>query len=249
MKYMLLMYGSENAYTDETRRQCMADSLKVCDELAAQGKLIATSPLHPVRTARTVRVRDGRPLVTDGPFAETTEQLGGFFLLDLENLDEAIAIASKLPPASVGTAEIRPASDLEGLPPARPLREGFGRSDLKPFMLISYDTEAAKRDCKGAGEAVAMSRELDAKGQYLIASPLHPTSTATCVRIRNGKRQITDGPFAETNEVVGGFYVVLARSQDEALQYGASHSSAGGSTVEVRELFDYTALKNPRAKW
>ena len=87
-------------------------------ELHKQGKYLGASPLHPVATATSVRVREGRRQVTDGPFAETREQLGGFFLIDAANLDEAIDIAGRLPGAKKGTVEVRPVLELEGLPSA-----------------------------------------------------------------------------------------------------------------------------------
>ncbi len=108
MKYMLLIYSAENAWTAEERDQCMRKSMAVCDELEAQGKWIASSPLHSVATSTCVRVRQGHTQVTDGPFAETTEQLGGYYVIDVKDLDEAIAIAGRLPPAMKGTVEIRP---------------------------------------------------------------------------------------------------------------------------------------------
>ncbi|WP_417731709.1 YciI family protein [Rosistilla oblonga] len=108
MKYMLLIYGSEEGWTEPEREACMRESMAICDELAQQGKWIASSPLHSVTTATSVRVREGKRQVTDGPFAETTEQLGGYYIIDVDDLDEAIAIASRLPPAKKGTVEIRP---------------------------------------------------------------------------------------------------------------------------------------------
>lgn len=108
MKYMLLIYSAEDSWTDETRRTCMLKSMAICDELSEQGKLIDSSPLHSISTATSVRLRDGKRLVTDGPFAETIEQLGGYYVIDVEDLDEAISIAARLPPAEKGTVEIRP---------------------------------------------------------------------------------------------------------------------------------------------
>lgn len=108
MKYMLLIYGAENSWTEEERKECMIESMGICDELAAEGKYVASSPLPSITTATSVRVRDGKRQVTDGPFAETTEQLGGYYIVDVPNLDEAIAIASRIPPAKKGTVEIRP---------------------------------------------------------------------------------------------------------------------------------------------
>jgi hypothetical protein len=116
MKYMLLVYGREVALTEEERAECMVDSTKLCHELASQGRFIGASPLHPVATATCVRVRGGNRVTTDGPFAETTEQLGGYFLVDVANLDEAIAVAGRIPAASRGTVEIRPVFEISGLP-------------------------------------------------------------------------------------------------------------------------------------
>jgi len=116
MKYMLLVYSVEGALTEEERTTCVAESTKLCHELASQGRFLGASPLHPVATATCVRVRSGSRLMTDGPFAETTEQLGGYFLIDVANLDEAIAVAGRIPAASKGTVEIRPVLELAGLP-------------------------------------------------------------------------------------------------------------------------------------
>lgn len=113
MKYMLLIYGPEEAWTEQERHDCMIESSAICDKLKAQGKLLDASPLRSVSTATTLRIRQGKRQVTDGPFAETREQLGGYYLIDVEDLDEAMAIASSLPPASVGSVEIRP---LETVP-------------------------------------------------------------------------------------------------------------------------------------
>lgn len=108
MKYMLLIYGREDAWTEKERQTCMQESMEICEELEAQGKWIASSPLHPVSTATSLRMRDGKRQIMDGPFAETTEQLGGYYIIDVKDLDEALDVASRLPPAKVGTVEIRP---------------------------------------------------------------------------------------------------------------------------------------------
>lgn len=249
MKYMFLMYGNEGGWTNEERKDCMIESLEVCEELTALGKFIETSPLQSVTTATTVRVRDGQPLVTDGPFAETTEQLGGFFLLDLADLDEAIAVATRLPPVTKGTVEIRPVFPLDGLPPVRSIASASGNPAATPFMFLCYDDEEAWRAAgptamrEGMAEATALAHRLSDAGQYLNASPLHPSATATCVRVRNGKRHITDGPFAETHEVLGGFYLILADSRDTALRIAAQHPGARLGAVEVRPLFDMSGLR------
>ncbi|MFO0426222.1 MAG: YciI family protein, partial [Planctomyces sp.] len=116
MKYMLLIYGNESCWTEDERRECMVESMAISEELEKQGKWIASSPLYSVTTATCVRVRDDRKQITDGPFAETTEQLGGYYIIDVDHLDEAIAIASRLLPAKKGTVEIRPLFPLPELP-------------------------------------------------------------------------------------------------------------------------------------
>ncbi|HEV2440690.1 MAG TPA: YciI family protein [bacterium] len=116
MKYMLLVYGDEQAWDEAEREQCYKDSAQAAHELRSAGRGVVAAPLHPVATATSVRVREGRRLVTDGPFAETREQLGGYFIVDVQDLDEAIAIAGRLPSARLGTIEVRPIMEIPGLP-------------------------------------------------------------------------------------------------------------------------------------
>jgi hypothetical protein len=116
MKYMLLIYADENAWTEPEREHCYDESIQLCHDLSSQGKFVSASPLQPVATATSVRVRDGRKLVTDGPFAETREQLGGYFMVNARDLDEAISIAARIPGARKGTVEIRPVVELPNLP-------------------------------------------------------------------------------------------------------------------------------------
>jgi hypothetical protein len=116
MKYMLLVYGNEQAWDEAEREQCYKDSAQVAHDLRAAGLNAVAAPLHPVATATSVRVREGKRFVTDGPFAETREQLGGYFIVDVRDLDDAIAIAGRLPSARLGTIEIRPIMEIPGLP-------------------------------------------------------------------------------------------------------------------------------------
>jgi hypothetical protein len=116
MKYMLLIYTEESVWTDEERQHCFEESTQLTHQLNSQGKYLGASPLHPVATATSVRIRNGKKLVTDGPFAETREQLGGYFLVEARDLDEAIEIAGRVPGARKGTVEVRPVLELAGLP-------------------------------------------------------------------------------------------------------------------------------------
>jgi hypothetical protein len=115
MKYMLLVYLNEQVLSDQEREYCYAESTQLAQDLSATGQCLDANPLHPISTATSVRVRDGKRLVTDGPFAETREQLGGYYLIDAANLDDAIRIAEKVPPARFGTVEIRPVMEIAGL--------------------------------------------------------------------------------------------------------------------------------------
>jgi hypothetical protein len=116
MKYMLLIYLDEQALSGAERTHCYKESAELAHQLKASGQYLGTAPLHPTSTATSVRMREGKQLVTDGPFAETREQLGGFFLIDAKNLDEAIGIASRIPGGRWGTVEIRPVLEVPGLP-------------------------------------------------------------------------------------------------------------------------------------
>jgi hypothetical protein len=118
MKYMLLIYMAENALTEDERQHCYQESTQLAYDLNAKGQFLATSPLQPVSTATSVQVRNGKRLVTDGPFAETRECLGGYYLVDVKDLDEAIEIAGRIPGARKGTVEIRPVLEIPNLPRA-----------------------------------------------------------------------------------------------------------------------------------
>ena len=249
MKYMLLIYSPENAWSPEEWSKCVETSMGICQEMAAKGQLRSAAPLLPVATGSTVRVRDDQRLITTGPFAETTEQLGGYYIIDVDNLDDAIAIAGRLPPAAKGTVEIRPLFRLEGLPVEKLSPElTASETSLSQFMFLCYDDEEAWRrtgqEAHHAAmlEAVDLTHWLDRRGQYLSASPLHPVATATSVRVRNGHRTVTDGPFAETREVLGGYYMILAKDQSEALEIAARHSGARVGAVEVRQVFDLSKM-------
>ncbi len=112
MKYMLLIYGDEKLLNEGEREACYAESLNLVREIEAAGKYLGAAPLHPTSSATSIRVRDGKKVVTDGPFAETHEQLGGYYLIDVQDLDEAMAIASRIPATRWGTVEVRPVIEL-----------------------------------------------------------------------------------------------------------------------------------------
>lgn len=116
MKYMLLVYLDEHALSESEREDCYVKSAKLAQDIHSSGHYLDASPLHLTSTATSIRVRDGKSLVTDGPFAETREQLGGYYLINAKDLDDAIGIAERIPAARWGTVEIRPVMEINGLP-------------------------------------------------------------------------------------------------------------------------------------
>lgn len=118
MKYMLLIYLDENGLTEDQQASCYRESAQYAARLSQSGNYLGAGPLHPTSTATSVRIRDNKRVVTDGPFAETREQLGGYFLIEAKDLDEAIRIAGEIPAGKWGTVEIRPVMEISGLPAA-----------------------------------------------------------------------------------------------------------------------------------
>ena len=108
MKYMLLVYLEEEALSETEREQCYVTSARLAQEIHANGQYLDAAPLHPTSTATSIRVRDGKRLMTDGPFAETREQLGGYYLINAKDLNDAVQVASRIPGAQHGTVEVRP---------------------------------------------------------------------------------------------------------------------------------------------
>ena len=115
MKYMLLIYADEQAWPYPERGECFEESTQLAHQLKAKGQYLAANPLQPISTATSVQVRGGKVLVTDGPFAETREQLGGYFLIEAKDPDEVIEIAGKIPGGRRGTVEIRPLLEIPGM--------------------------------------------------------------------------------------------------------------------------------------
>lgn len=119
MKYLLLVHHNEDMFKnmlEGTRKDLLAESIQLCHQLASKGQYVHASPLQPEATGAMVRVRDGKPTMTDGPFMETKEQLAGYFLVDAKDREEAIRIAERVPGARIGTVEVRPLIEITGLP-------------------------------------------------------------------------------------------------------------------------------------
>jgi len=119
MKYLLLIHHNEDMFKkmpETTRKDMLAESIRLCHQLHDKGQYVHASPLQPEATGIVVRVRDGKATVTDGPFAETKEQLAGYFLIDAKDRDDAVRTAKLVPGARIGTVEVRPVREISGLP-------------------------------------------------------------------------------------------------------------------------------------
>ena len=119
MKYLLLVHHNEDRFQtmpEGTRKDMLAESIQLCHQLSSKGQYVHASPLQPEKTGTIVRVREGKAIISDGPFMETKEQLAGYFLIDARDRDEAVAIASRIPGARIGTVEVRPVREVSGLP-------------------------------------------------------------------------------------------------------------------------------------
>ncbi len=116
MKYLILMYASAEAWPPEEHQEALSQSIAICHELHQRGQFRGAAPLEPGHTPTQVRVREGKTSVVNGPFVETKEQLGGYFIVEVDSLEEAVAIAARLPGAHRGTAEIRPIMEVAGVP-------------------------------------------------------------------------------------------------------------------------------------
>ena len=113
MKYLCLVYFEEKTFGAMPESPSDKECFAFGEGMRESGRYITAEALQPVKTGKTVRVRNGKASITDGPFAETKEQLGGFYLIEAANLDEAVQLAAKIPPARVGSIEVRPIRELE----------------------------------------------------------------------------------------------------------------------------------------
>ena len=245
----LLMVCSDGVATDEKRASMLRDIPTWLDSLSRRGAEVYGHVLQPGPTARTVRVRDGDTIVTDGPFAETKEFIGGFDIIDCADLDEAIEIAAEHPVARFHAVEVRPF-----------LRQAEGASVCDPgpadaavaAMLQAPIADGSRRFLllmcldgipESDAEEAAIGRDIESwvddvqrRGVARYGHALAPATTATTVRVRDGETILTDGPFVETKEFIGGFDIVDCARLEEAIEIAARHPLARYHRVEVREF-------------
>ncbi|MFB6610112.1 YciI family protein [Agromyces sp. NPDC056379] len=224
------------------------------DDLEARGASEYGERLRPDHDATIVRVREGQLLVTDGPFTESKESIGGFDIIDVADLDEAIEIASRHPAAAFVRVEVRPFVQWpDADPSARVVPTGFRDRVAKGtryLMLVVAAQQGAVISDDGGGDASpdddganddpeAWVGEMDARGTRLFGEVLHGPEEATFVRRREGEVLVSDGPFAESKEWVAGFDVLEVRDLSEAIEVASKHPMARGGTLELRPLWPF----------
>jgi len=247
---MLLIYLDEHASTARSAAEIRATTAlhaPYIEMLRRNAQYLGSDPLGPARSALTLRSSAGKPIVTDGPFAESREQLGGFYLIEAHDLDQAIAAAARCPALeTVAVAiEIRPIpvdGPTEVAPPATYERPSFGR-----YLLAIYAAEAAQDvsvddEQDDESRRALMARwarcveQLRGSRQLADAQALAPSGSATTLCRRNGRVELIDGPFLQSAEQIRGYCVVWARDIEEAVNLASAWPDSASHAIEVRPI-------------
>jgi hypothetical protein len=229
MQYMLIHRGAPDlagAWDDEAWTALTA----WLEETIASGVNIEGSPLRLDADATTVKVRDGQLIVTDGPYAETKEQVAGYDVIECASLEEAVRWAGRHPHSWMGVVEVRA---LVGGAPAGHLPEPSA-GKTRYMMFVCTDPSVDPREFARMEPVDPWVAELDGRGLRLFGSELEPPGSARSVRVRNSRAIVTDGPFAETKEQIAGFDVLECADLDEAIEAAAKHPMARAGILEVR---------------
>jgi hypothetical protein len=233
MKFLQLIC-IENETTDE-QNQVVRDAVWPWVHDTIERRInITGKPLTDPQTARTVRVRDGRTLISDGPFAATKEFIGGFDLLECESLEQAIDVAAKHPVSWFNAIELRQLHDENDVP------ERIDPATLRHMLLVCVDgiPEAPEREAEIWSDCMAWRDQIAASGAHVAGSPIAPAAEARTVRVRDGRTMVSDGPFVETKEFLGGFDLLKCETFDEAVGWAAKHPIAALHQIEVRSFRD-----------
>lgn len=237
MQYLTLLYDDEANGNEPGTPEFDAEIAAYMrfGEIAGEA-IVAGEALEPAATARTVRPGAGAATVTAGPFAETTEVLGGFYVLEADSLDDVIELAREIPAALTGAIEIRPVVQWIEATGDRAAGE-----DDRRWLCTIHGPETAgddPADPAWAEGAAAHARFGELAGRALLAGgAVHTTQSATTIRVRDGELLVSDGPFAEATEVVGGVYLLAGDDQRVAELAGQIPTNDGGA-VEVRRIME-----------
>lgn len=236
MQYLVMLYDDEASMHEFGTPEFDAElaGYEAFGEVAGEA-IVGGEALEPSRASRTIRVEGGTVTVTDGPFAETSEVLGGFYLLEAPTLDDCIELVRHIPATSTGASEIRPVAMLLE-PSTAPVPEGALRY-LATIHAAPEDTEVPGTE---GWDRVAAEhgRFAEQAGEVLAGGAgLHPASTASTVRVRGGEVQVADGPFPRGPHVVTGLYL-LTGEPDAVLEVASAIPTAPGGAVDLRPVME-----------
>jgi hypothetical protein len=239
-QYLVAIHLPDDFDPSAQDKQMELDIDALNEEMAAKGVRLFAGGLRPAREAKALRIQpDRNVLITDGPYAETKEHLGGFWILEVADMDEALAWARKAVVACRAPVEVRSffRSDTRVLLARRPLKKGMTQYLTTIYLPDNFDPSAQPKEMEG--DIDALTKEMEASGvKEVFAGGLSPASEAKSLRARpDGKVLVTDGPYLETKEHLGGLSIVEAADMDEALKWARKGAVVLRVSGEVRPFF------------
>ena len=235
MRYLLIHTADPDVGAEWDENENWAAFSAWLEDVVRSGVNLQGARLRPTTDATTIKIRDGELIITDGPYAETREQVAGYDVLECASLDEAVRWASRHPHSWLGSVEVRALPDSA---PAVPLPEP-GQGKIRYLMLVCTDPAVAAREFEHIEPVDPWVAELDGRGVRLYGSELEPPGSARTVRVRDSRAIVTDGPFAETKEQIAGFDVLECADLDEAIEAAGRHPMARLGILEVRPFWPF----------
>jgi hypothetical protein len=235
MRYMLIHTADPDVAAEWDEKENWASFSSWLEETVSSGVNLQGSRLRPTADATTIKIRDGELIITDGPYAETKEQIAGYDVLECASLDEAVRWASRHPHSWLGSVEVRALPDSA---PAVPLPEP-GEGKIRYMMLVCTDPAVDPREFENIEPVDPWVAETNGRGVRLYGSQLEPPGSARTVRVRDKHAIVTDGPFAETKEQIAGFDVLECADLDEAIEVASRHPMARLGVLEVRPFWPF----------
>jgi hypothetical protein len=237
MKVLQLIW-IERDTTDQENAAMTAGIMPWYEQTVARGVSVIGKPLDRPETARTVRVRNGETLISDGPFLDTKEFIGGIGILVCESFEQAIEVTANHPIARYNAIELRELVHFDGIADELPELDS---DEIGQLLLVCVDgiPEADEVEAQIADAAAAWRAEVSAAGVNLLNQPLAGPEEARVVRVRDGETLISDGPFAETKEFLAGFDLLSCATLDDAVGWAAKHPLAAFHMIEARQFVPF----------
>jgi hypothetical protein len=235
MRYMLIHTADPDVAAEWDEKENWASFSSWVQETVRSGVNLQGGRLRPTADATTIKIRDGELVITDGPYAETKEQVAGYDVLECASLDEAVRWASRHPHSWLGSVEVRTLPDSA---PDAPLPEP-GEGKVRYMMLVCTDPAVDPREFARIEPVDPWVDEMNGRGIRLYGSELEPPGSARTVRVRDSRAIVTDGPFAETKEQIAGFDVLECADLDEAIEVASRHPMARLGMLEVRPFWPF----------